>query len=144
MFSCQVDGEDEAIVKELNDIVKLRKADLDEAGIRRVSFIFINGDMSEKSSDTRKTSSGSVGRKISLEVAMPDENSYPSIFTYRNKDGYSEDSIVRHIEPSLGYHLQLQRLSNFKLKMIPTPNRTIHMYQAVPHGAKPDARGNKV
>lgn len=56
----------------------------------------------------------------------------PASYTCRQRLGYREDPLVRHIEPPLAYHLELHRLRNFNIRLIATPNRSIHLYEAVP------------
>ncbi len=57
---------------------------------------------------------------------------WPYLYTFRASLNYSEDSIVRHIEPPSSAHLELTRLSNFKIRLVPTPNRVVHVYAAEP------------
>ena len=59
-------------------------------------------------------------------------SSFPSIFTCRARSGYREDPIVRHLEPPLAGHLELSKLSNFRIRLVATPNRTVHVYEAFP------------
>ncbi len=83
---------------------------------------------------------------------------------------YTEDSIVRHIEPTHAGHLELRRLSNFVIRLvrahrallcewhaqplpaltrdapflqIPTPNPAVHVYEAVPKAEEADIGGLK-
>lgn len=70
-----------------------------------------------------------------ITVTIPCDSkllSFPRIYTFRSSNNYGEDIIVRHIEPPMAYHLELTRMSNFNIKLIPTPNRNIHMYFAEP------------
>eukprot|EP01138_Halocafeteria_seosinensis_P000421 gb/GECG01000434.1/.p1 GENE.gb/GECG01000434.1/~~gb/GECG01000434.1/.p1 ORF type:complete len:2813 (+),score=333.03 gb/GECG01000434.1/:1-8439(+) len=60
---------------------------------------------------------------------------FPRIYTLRSAEDFAEDSTVRHIEPPLSGYLELRRLRNFNVRLVPTPNRSIHVYEAVP---KPD------
>ncbi|RYG43282.1 hypothetical protein EON68_00650, partial [archaeon] len=70
------------------------------------------------------------------EEAAAMRASFPWIYTFRASLGYAEDSIVRHIEPPASAHLELGRLSNFKIRPVATANRIIHVYAAEPN---PDA-----
>ena len=66
---------------------------------------------------------------------------FTSTYTFRERLNYKEDSLVRHIEPPLVYHLEIQRLRNFNISLIPTPNRAIHLYFAFPK-TNPIIRGS--
>ena len=52
----------------------------------------------------------------------------PSYFTYRARDGFTEDKIYRHLEPGLAFQLEIYRLRTFHLELIPTSNLKIHLY----------------
>lgn len=52
----------------------------------------------------------------------------PSYFTFRARDGFSEDKIYRHLEPGLAFQLEIYRLRTFHLELIPTSNLKIHLY----------------
>jgi len=84
-----------------------------KADVRRVSFILRGDGQSEDGGDE-----------------------HPSIFTYRARLGYQEDTLFRHIEPALAYHLDLDRISpNFHvhpLKVSQTRTSNVHVYRAVP------------
>ena len=58
---------------------------------------------------------------------------FPAVFTLRARKGFTEDSIVRHIEPPMSGFLELNRLENFRIRIIHTPNRSVHVYEAVAH-----------
>ena len=58
-------------------------------------------------------------------------------FTMRHSLGYQEDRLVRNIEPSLAFQLDLRRLSNFHIELVPlgknsSMSRTVHVYRASP------------
>ena len=55
----------------------------------------------------------------------------PKYFTYRSRDEYKEDTIYRHLEPALAFQLELSRLRNFSLNLIPTQNHRMHLYHGV-------------
>ncbi|KAI5951033.1 ACC1 [Candida jiufengensis] len=84
--------------------------DLRKAGIRRVSFVFAH-----------------------------DVGSYPKYYTFTGPD-YSENKVIRHIEPALAFQLELGRLTNFDIKPIFTNNRNIHVYEAIGKNAPSDKR----
>ncbi|KAA0173957.1 hypothetical protein FNF27_04518 [Cafeteria roenbergensis] len=64
---------------------------------------------------------------------------HPCAFTLRGSAGFTEDERVRHLEPPLSGYLELNRLSNFSVQLVPTPNRAVHVYEARPSGAKASA-----
>ena len=66
------------------------------------------------------------------------ENS-PGIYTFRARNGFSEDSIVRHIDPTQAHRLELARMSNYKIKQAIVPNRAVHVYEGVPDESKTGA-----
>lgn len=41
---------------------------------------------------------------------------------------FNEDINYRHLEPALAFQLELNRLSNFDIKAIPTQNHRMHLY----------------
>jgi acetyl-CoA carboxylase carboxyltransferase component/biotin carboxyl carrier protein len=69
-------------------------------------------------------------------------DAFPWIYTFRSGLAYSEDSIVRHIEPPSSAHLELARLANFKVRQVPTPNRSVHVYAAEPRPELLSAAGS--
>lgn len=96
------------------------------------------GSMATKGKGTSGTT-GSTRQAGSLSTLL---GGFPWIYTFRSVLGYGEDSIVRHIEPPASANLELKRLSNFKVRLVPTPNRVVHVYAAQPRdgeGAKPSS-----
>jgi len=70
----------------------------------------------------------------------------PGIYTFRSKNDFSEDLLFRHIEPSLAFHLDLVRLSNFNIRLkdtTQTQNGNVHLYEAVPRKLIAAAEGLK-
>lgn len=94
---------DEQFVQYFSTFLKLHTEKLRAAGVRRATFVLTTG---------------------ALE--------YPSYFTFRERDNYSEDAIVRHIEPCYAPQLELHRLTNFNVKFVPTTNRMVHLFEADP------------
>lgn len=93
------------ILARMQEIANDNLQQLNDAGIRRVSFV--------------------LGDKPGF---------YPKYFTFKSSGPgakYTEDEVIRHIEPALAYQLELNRLSNFDIKPISTDNRNIHVYEAV-------------
>jgi hypothetical protein len=66
----------------------------------------------------------------------------PWVYTFRASTGFTEDAIVRHIEPPSSAALELHRLSNFRIRLVPTPNRVVHVYAAEPRTAAAAAGGS--
>eukprot|EP00741_Cyanophora_paradoxa_P025193 tig00000350_g24318.t1 len=58
------------------------------------------------------------------------EAEYPGFYTFREKIGYAEDTVYRHVLPPLAYELELKRLANFNVIQYPNSNRQIHIYFA--------------
>jgi acetyl-CoA carboxylase/biotin carboxylase 1 len=65
-------------------------------------------------------------RRITYMVAQ--QKQQPSYFTYRARDDFNEDKIYRHLEPALAFQLEIYRLRNFHLELIPTANLKMHLY----------------
>ncbi|WLF76810.1 acetyl-coenzyme-A carboxylase [Lodderomyces elongisporus] len=107
-----IDGylSEEEYLARVHEITAEYKEELLAAGVRRVSFVFAH-----------------------------DVGSYPKYYTFTGPD-YSENKVIRHIEPALAFQLELGRLSNFDIKPIFTNNRNIHVYEAVGKAAPSDKR----
>eukprot|EP00640_Fibrocapsa_japonica_P000554 CAMPEP_0113939200 /NCGR_PEP_ID=MMETSP1339-20121228/5545_1 /TAXON_ID=94617 /ORGANISM="Fibrocapsa japonica" /LENGTH=2332 /DNA_ID=CAMNT_0000942633 /DNA_START=63 /DNA_END=7061 /DNA_ORIENTATION=- /assembly_acc=CAM_ASM_000762 len=101
------EGED-PLVSNFRAFLAPYKDDLNKVNIRRVTFFC-------------STQGASLG--------------LPGIYTYRTKTGFKEDSLFRHIEPPLAFHLDLVRLTNFHIKVVTTQqtqNGNVHLYEAMP------------
>jgi acetyl-CoA carboxylase/biotin carboxylase 1 len=70
-------------------------------------------------------------------------SSAPAVYTFRHRTVFKEDAIVRHLEAPLAYQLELTRLANYNVKLIPSHSRQVHLYQGVPKEAAVDAAGLK-
>ncbi|XP_048578343.1 acetyl-CoA carboxylase-like isoform X1 [Nematostella vectensis] len=55
---------------------------------------------------------------------------FPWYFTFRARDDFEEDEIYRHLEPALAFQLEINRLRNFDLELVPITNHNIHVYLA--------------
>jgi len=57
-------------------------------------------------------------------------------FTFRSSSGFGEDRLVRNIETPLAFQLDLQRLANFNIQLVPVVKnsgaQTVHVYLATP------------
>ncbi|KAI3380044.1 hypothetical protein SNEBB_002054 [Seison nebaliae] len=82
----------------LQQFIKGRKQLLNDANIRRVTFIIAK------------------------------MRQFPLYFTFRARDHFVEDRIYRHLEPALAFQLEISRLRNFDLEAIQTTNHKIHLY----------------
>ncbi|KAL6044996.1 acetyl-CoA carboxylase [Balamuthia mandrillaris] len=71
-------------------------------------------------------------RRVTLVITRMEQ--FPEFYTFRERLSFSEDSIFRHIEPPLAYHLELNRLSNYNIELVPTANRQLHLYYAEEKG----------
>lgn len=107
-----VDGYDteEAALVRIAEIIDDNREDLKAAGIRRITFVLAN----------------TVG-------------TYPQYYTFVAPD-YTENKVIRHIEPALAFQLELRRMENFDIKPIFTDNRNIHVYEAVGKNSPSDKR----
>ncbi|XP_020292337.1 acetyl-CoA carboxylase isoform X2 [Pseudomyrmex gracilis] len=52
----------------------------------------------------------------------------PKFFTFRQRDGFVEDRIYRHLEPGCAFHLELNRMRTYDLEALPTSNQKMHLY----------------
>ncbi|KAJ3133662.1 acetyl-coenzyme-A carboxylase [Physocladia obscura] len=68
------------------------------------------------------------------------KNAFPRYFTFKEQTEYSEDEIIRHIEPAMAYQLELQRLQLFDVKPCFIDNRRLQIYHAVGKSNPADAR----
>lgn len=109
---CNSDGYDseEQILSKIHEIVEELQEDLKAAAVRRVTFVF----------------GTTVG-------------TYPKYYTF-TAPTFSENKVIRHIEPALAFQLELGKLENFNIKPIFTDNRNIHVYEAIGKNAPADKR----
>ena len=52
----------------------------------------------------------------------------PKYFTGQSSNGYKEYRVYCHLEPALAFQLELSRLYNFSLNLIPTANHQMRLY----------------
>jgi acetyl-CoA carboxylase / biotin carboxylase 1 len=77
-------------------------------------------------------------RRVTCEIVSKTRGDRPLIMSFPNRLRFGEDPIVRHIEPSLAFHLQLERLSNFDIHARPVSSSSnnssamVHVYEAHP------------
>ncbi|CAL8335245.1 unnamed protein product, partial [Gadus morhua 'NCC'] len=101
--------EDDALVTELTAYTQSKKALLFEYGIRRITFL------------------------------IAQKREFPKFFTFRARDGFTEDRIYRNLEPALAFQLELNRMRNFELRAVPCANHKMHLYLGAaraPQGAE--------
>ncbi|KAJ8027759.1 Acetyl-CoA carboxylase [Holothuria leucospilota] len=89
---------DSELAEEFFAICQEKKTDLLDARIRRVTF------------------------------AAFQERQFPRFFTYRARLDFHEDGIYRHLEPALAFQLEINRMSNFDLKLMDRANYRMHLY----------------
>ncbi|KAJ8967322.1 hypothetical protein NQ314_002949 [Rhamnusium bicolor] len=53
---------------------------------------------------------------------------FPKFFTYRARDGFTEDKIYRHLEPACAFQLEINRMRSYNLEALPTSNQKMHLY----------------
>eukprot|EP01083_Nonionella_stella_P225808 802487_1 len=94
--------EDAHFTSQFRMIVKLHEARFRELNINTICFIVAHG------------------------------TDFPLYFVFRQKNDYEEDDIIRHIEPPMAAHLEISRLSNFNVRYIPTKDRAVHLFEAIP------------
>jgi len=115
------DNEEET-AKKLEMSVSKNLQDLEKADVRRVSFIIAKDGGSD---------------------------SIPSIFTFRERSGFKEDSLYRDIVPAQSYHLEMLRLAkNFSMSRLDThlsPTGQVYLYKATPRASAlaQDKKANK-
>ena len=72
-------------------------------------------------------------------------------FTYRKRLSYREDKLVRNIEAPLAFQLDLRKLANFNVALVPGKDRgpklsSVHVYKAYPkhsNGSKTRPQGKR-
>ena len=61
---------------------------------------------------------------------------FPKYFTFREKTGYAEDALYRHIDPALAYKLEMFRLKNYDCQHCTTRNPQMHLYHGTSKNKK--------
>lgn len=94
------DGEkdDAAMSRMFGDWCATNKEELDNRGIRRVTFACLK------------------------------KRQFPKFFTFRHRDGFVEDRIYRHLEPGCAFQLEINRMRTYDLEAVPTSNQKMHLY----------------
>ncbi|XP_017756170.1 PREDICTED: acetyl-CoA carboxylase isoform X1 [Eufriesea mexicana] len=90
--------DDTALAKRFGDWCATNKEELVSRNIRRVTF------------------------------AVLKKRQFPKFFTFRQRDGFVEDKIYRHLEPGCAFQLELNRMRTYDLEALPTSNQKMHLY----------------
>mgnify|MGYP001081385929 CR=1 FL=1 len=135
---------DAAAAAALQCIVDDHAATLARYRVRRVTFILSpNGATSAPCAEDATSASGAacvVGAASGAEAAAcgaggSGSGEHPLYFTYRQSGAvgeFAEDTATRHIEPNHALHMQLYRLDKYDYDLVPTTNRMVHLFAAVP------------
>ncbi len=127
------DEQDSRVVACLTASVASVKPLLRAAGIRRVTFLVPHVRQGSLLGAADGLSAAlASGKSRSDVLSSMKAPMHPHIYTLRAATDFAEDPIVRHIEPPLSGYLELRRLSNFRIRLVPTPNVAVHVYEAVP------------
>ena len=126
---------------------------LSHHGIRRISFLMAHhytvstsdntNDFVKRNTTTSTTKDTTtqfeqtkLSRGISFRsvVSSAHYGGFISIFTFRFRQQFQEDFLCRHIEAPHASHLDLPRLSNFKITLenIPSSSGNVFLYRAIP------------
>ncbi|KAL6432779.1 hypothetical protein ACFW04_006277 [Cataglyphis niger] len=65
-------------------------------------------------------------RRVTFAVLK--KRQFPKFFTYRQREGFVEDRIYRHLEPGCAFQLELNRMRTYDLEALPTSNQKMHLY----------------
>ncbi|XP_076162670.1 acetyl-CoA carboxylase isoform X2 [Ptiloglossa arizonensis] len=63
-----------------------------------------------------------------ITFAALKKRQFPKFFTFRQRDGFMEDKIYRHLEPGCAFQLELNRMRTYDLEALPTSNQKMHLY----------------
>lgn len=91
-------SDDSTLSKMFEDFCQRMKQEFIERGVRRITFLVLN------------------------------RKQFPRFFTYRQRDGYQEDRIYRHLEPGMAFQLELNRMRTYDLEALATSNRKMYLY----------------
>ncbi|KAK6633678.1 hypothetical protein RUM44_004285 [Polyplax serrata] len=91
-------SDDSTLSKTFAEFCQTNLEELTERGIRRITFLVLN------------------------------KKQFPRFFTYRQRDGFQEDRIYRHLEPGMAFQLELNRMRTYNLEALATSNRKMYLY----------------
>lgn len=106
-------NDDEALQKLLSEFIVRHRDDFYSVQIRRITFI------------------------------MTKKGTFPKYFTFRERLGFLEDAIYRHVDPALAFKLEMFRLANYDVQHCPTRNPHLHLYYATASGNNPRFRHDR-
>lgn len=90
--------DDASMARQFSNWCATNKEELIARGIRRVTFLSLK------------------------------KKQFPKFFTFRQRDGFVEDKIYRHLEPGCAFHIELNRMRTYDLEALPTSNQKMHLY----------------
>lgn len=90
--------DDATMARVFGDWCALNKDELVARGVRRVTFLALK------------------------------KRQFPKLFTFRQRDGFFEDRVYRHLEPGCAFHIELNRMRTYDLEALPTSNQKMHLY----------------
>lgn len=97
-------NDDDKLMALLTDFITKHRDDFYSVQIRRVTFI------------------------------MTKKGTFPKYFTFRERLGFTEDAIYRHLDPALAFKLEMFRLGNYDVRHCPTRNPHLHLYHGTAAG----------
>ena len=123
------------LVDRLSAVVMSVSRTLLTTGIRRVTFVTKHAPRGLEGSD--KNLGGAFGFEYKDNNEGTSTNNIakeevdPGVFTFRRGLEYAEDTLIRDLEPTLAFRLELERLSKFEVHHVFSRNRAIHVYHAM-------------
>lgn len=106
-------NDDDKLMNLLSDFISRHRDDFYSVQIRRVTFI------------------------------MTKKATFPKYFTFRERLGFTEDAIYRHVDPALAFKLEMFRLANYDVRHCPTRNPHLHLYFATAAGENRGREGEE-
>lgn len=78
-----------------------------------------------------------------ITFIMSKKATFPKYFTFRERLGFTEDAIYRHVDPALAFKLEMFRLANYDVRHCPTRNPHLHLYYATSRSTNPRFRHDR-
>lgn len=130
---------DDALSLALSKIISLHIDEFKSRCILRLTFFVgrTNDDASVAAASASGT--GSSSSSSSSLLSTTGRALMPVLFTFRDRIGFAEDQLFRHIEAPHAFHLELSRLKNFEVTLedgTQTSSGNVHLYKAVPRTGK--------
>ena len=117
-------GDAEAVAAALRAFLSSNEEDLNHCGIRRVTFA------------TAPTFNAMKAALVAGHGC--------GFYTYRHRANYREDRLVRDIETPLAFQLELQRLANFNISLVPLGKNLSMAHSVQVYEATPKVRNEKM